>query len=637
MAMDSYSSNNDNKESKGSNMKTGSNMGGLFGLLGQANLFSSAHNIVEVNDIIKSLEDTVEHMRKNTASESQKLALPQEVQSITTDISPQLPGIAISTTVGSSCYVMPILFFKTGVTEVTESIFLANEAAPRGIAKVASSFMTAELMEKVKSVYTFRQSKQMDRVIIVSPMVVNLEAFIKNAVKHEEVITDVRASILKEWNTGLYNMVCLDVGKEGIKFPNPFKDGKMFGKDDSAVARIEAVNKLSIDGRPVPYNLSVKLSTTNKNNTQNLNSNNTRSVCTSYMNVTLDVMSAPQFQRARAMNPGQTVGPLVPVISTGLTIPGETLNNNNSMLTALLGLYGSIGANQPQFFSEAFRGKEVGHRGNISNFNGVLASVLPGIFNQQDYITNKNLNNAATVNNWLSRFVAPNAVYVMDLNAFSTDVSNTDFWWSIIAKQNNGASTYHRTLVMLLDSLTDGKFSTVINENASKGPARDRKKDWVLGDPILHATPIIMPTGIAEDKNGQWFDLAEVDGMFLRQENYFGINEPAVNEYLGLVCGQSGGEDKVRQFNIYTRLNQLFSSKVIVDGWSRRFIWDAPFFNTLARAMGAASTLSMSSSVMGAAWAMQNTNDYLSYTMTAVLNNQNSVGSMGSMGTYTHY
>lgn len=256
-----------NNVNQGQNTMSSDNA--LFGLLGAANLISSTNSISEVSDIIKSVEDTVKLLDRNTATQAQKLSLPRSINQMTSDISPQLPGIVISTVIGSKCYAMPILFFKSGVTEVTESIFLANEAMPRGIAKVATSFMTRELMEKVKSAYTIRDGQQMSAVVIVAPIVVNLEAFIKNAVKAEDMIADVRTTLLKEWNTGLYNLTCLDVTKAGVKMPSVFKDGKVFGKDEAAVARVEAVNKLTLDGRPVPHNLVVKLATTNKNNTQN--------------------------------------------------------------------------------------------------------------------------------------------------------------------------------------------------------------------------------------------------------------------------------------------------------------------------------------------------------------------------------
>ena len=622
----SFESNN-----KGTNDMSQENS--LFALLGQANLISSTSSITEVRDVSKALEETIEHLQKNTASQAQKLSLPQLVQNITSDISPQLPGITLSTVIAGTRYVMPILFFKQGITEQTEVIQLAGENMPRGIAKHASSFMTVELMEKVKQTSAYHQNKTLSKVIIVAPSVIDLEDYIKNAARAEDVAGAVRDTILKEWTTALFNYVIIEVAKAGAKFPSPFKDGQVFGKDSAAVARIEAVNKAVIDGKAAPYNLAVKLSTTNKNNTQNVNSNNTKSIATTHLTVSLETMNPQQFAQARQARPGAVVGPLVPVVSTGATTPGETLNGNNSMIPALLGLYASIGANNIQYLSEAFRGKEVGYRGNLSNFNNYMTQLL-GAGYSQSVLTDKNLTNAAVVNNWLNTYVSPTAVYVLDLACFTEDVSNSDFWWNIVTQPSG--SVYHKALVTMLDVLTNDGFSAVMAENAAK-PQRNQKTDWVLGDAILAPTPVLLPAGIARAKDGKWFNLAEVDAMFLRQDHYYGNNEVAVNEYQGLVGGQTQGDMKMRQYNIYTRLNQLFDTNVNITGWKRRFIWSDAFFNTLARAMASAGTLTMSSASMASMWTMQHSNDYLNYTMSAVIQQGlNNAGMGGFNGAYSN-
>lgn len=635
MALDPMNNNNNsdsNKPRQGNNNAAGNP---LFQLLSSQSLISSGHHITEVSDVVKRIEDTLKALKKNTAHEAQKLALPSEVQHLTTEISPQLPGITLSTVIGSDVYVMPVLFFKTGVTDVTESIFLQNEAVPRGIAKPATSFMDQTVMEKVKTQYQYRDGKQMNKVIIISPMVLNLEAYIKNALKVEDMLDEIRNVILKEWNTGLLNIANLEAVKAGFTQINPFKDGHKFGKDDTAVARIEPVSKLSIDGRPVPYNLAVKVSTTNKNNTQNPNSNQSRSVATSYLNVALETMTPQQFQASRARHPGAIVGPLVPVISTGLTVPGETLNNNNSILTALLGLYMSIGANNINYFSEAIRGKEVGNRGNIGNFNHYLSTMLPGVFGTSSYLTDKNLTNATVVNNWLGTYVAPQAVYVLDLASFSEDVANSDFWWQLVNKP--ASSTYHKVMINLLDQLTNNKFSELAAANAAL-PGRDPNKQWAPGDAILTPTNIMIPDGIAMGKDGKWFSLGEVDGMFLRQDQYFGNNEIAINEYQGLINGAVGGDNiKVRQFNIYTRLNSLFGANVMVEGWRRRLVWKNAFFSTFAEAMAGAGVLSLSASNMASLWTMQHNNDYLNYAISANISQNMQAQNLGFNGTWTQY
>lgn len=628
-------SNNGNNSSNNAGNNNVSSSNPLLALLGQQNLISSTHNITEVNDVVKRIEDVIEGLNKNTASEAQKMALPQKVQLITADISPNLPGISLHTVIAGQVFVQPVLFYKAGITEVTESVYLANEPAARAIAKPASNFMDGQLLERIKTQYSFINGKQASRVVILAPIVRNLEAFIKNQVAGEDMIQQVTNSILKEWSASLLNIATLEAAKEDVALPSPFKDGKLFGKDDSAVARIEAINKLVIDGVPTPYNLAAKVSTTNKNNTQNVNSSQSRSVATAHMTVSLEAMSLNQFTQARARQPGAVVGPLVPVISTGLTVPGETMNNNSSLITALVGLHASIGANNINYFSEAFRGKEVGHRGNISNFNFYLSQILGANFTTAQYITDKNILNAQSVNQWLNTYVAPQAVYVLDLSSFTSDVANTDFWWNLVGKPSG--STYHRALVIMLDALTNGEFSKLAAKNATNA-TRNPRTDWALGDAILKPTNIIMPNGIAQGKDGKWFDLAEVDGMFLRQDAYYGQNENAITEYQALICGAIGGDNiKVRQYNIYNRLNQLFGSNVILDGWNRRFIWENSFFATFAQAMASAGILSLSGSNMAAMWSMNTGNDYLNYAISAQLAQSVQTGGMGFSGSFSQY
>lgn len=635
MSLDSNNlNNNDQPKANNSNNNAGAT-NPLFALLAAQNLISSSHHMSEVSDVVKSIEDTLEVLNKNTASEAQKLSLPKDVNNTTSDISPNLPGIVLSNVIGGTAYVQPVLFFKTGVTEVTETLFIANESLPRATAKPAASFMDQTLLEKVRSAYSVRNGKQMNNVIIISPLVINLEVFIKNQVKQEEMVEDIRNVILKEWSTGLLNIATLDIAKAGIAMPNPFKDSKLFGKDDAAVARIEPVNKLIIDGKPTPYNLAVKVSTTNKNNTQNSTSSQTRSVATSYLNVALEAMGPQQFQQARAARPGQPVGPLVPVISTGVTIPGETLNNNNSLLTALLGLYASIGANNISYFTEAFRSKEVGNRGNLGNFNFYLSQILGQAYQTQQFLTDKNITNQQVVTNWLTTYVAPQAVYVLDLATFSDDSANADFWWNLVNKP--AGSTYHRALVNMADALSGNQFSVLAKDNANK-VGRDLRNEWAPGDAILRPTNIILPNGIAQGKDGKWFNLAEVDAMFLRQDQYYGNNEIAINEYQALTHGAVGGDNlKVRQFNIYNRLNQLFNSNVIVDGWNRRLVWENAFFATFAKAMATAGVLSLSGSNMSSMWTINTGNEYLNNVISAALSQNIQAGGMGFNGSYSQY
>lgn len=590
----------------------------LAALFGSTNLITSSHSATEVADVSKYLQEKVKELLANTAPEIQKATLPRFMQQLTSDITPHLPGIAMYTVLGTSCYVMPILFYKAGITDATDTIQMGNEA-PRGYAKTPTSFMTNDVMKKVKESFKVIDGKTMTNVVITAPMVMNLERYIKAGITGEDMAAKVGHKLLKEWQTGITNMAALETQKAGGQLPNPFAGGKLFGQHEAALARVESVHQLVVDGLPVPYNLAVKLATANKNNMTNYGNNTAKTILTSYLNVQLETMSPGQFNDVRARNPGRPCGPIVPVVVAGMSNPGETLHHNNSLMTQLLGLFASLAANAPVFFSEAFRGQQVGNRGNLGVFNNYMASILGPVYGADHNLTNKNITNIAVTNDWIQRYVAPQAVYAIDLIGYVDETSNNDFWFGITS--GDKSSTYVRSMISLCDLLTGGKFSALAKENTEKGANRDKSKEWAFGDAIMHRTNIIRPYGIAK-KGNAWFDLGEVDGMFLRQPEYYGTNEVAINEYNALLQGSMGNIDtRIRQYNILNRLQAMFNNDVIVEGWSLRYVFNQSFFNTLAQAMSAAGTLSVSGNNAAANWTMHVQNEILNMTMGASLSN----------------
>ncbi|QDB70465.1 hypothetical protein CF8_0052 [Aeromonas phage CF8] len=599
----------------------------LTALLGLHNITASQHQIPEIDAVIKDLDERVKNLRMNTAAEAQKATLPKAVQTLSTEISPQLPGIAVYTVIGKSVYVMPVLFFKNGITDATDTVQLQNEA-PRGFAKVPNSFMTKEILGRVKQAFAYVDSVKMEEVFILSQTVVNLERYIKNDITGDDLIRTVVNRLMDEWGIGLLSLGTMLAVKANMTLPSPFKNGKLFGEHDAAIARIEAMSKFVQNGSPTPYNLSVKLATTNRNqNGYNQNQNNSKSVITTNLNVQLEMMSPQQFQQHRMARTGAVgVGPLVPVVSIGNSIPGETLNHNSSPIAAILGLYAALSANGQATLAEAYRGKEVGNRGNLSVFNHSLAAMMPGAYGADKFLTDKNIMNIAVVSSWIQTYVSTNPVYVMDVAANLENSSTSEFWFGVASKDST--SPYYRAVVAAMNVLSNGKFSELANQNASEA-GRDKTKQWVLGDPIVHQTRVLRPRGIAQAKDGKWFDLGEIDAMFLRQPEYYGQNEQAIAEFMGLIQGSMGGDVRVRQFNIISRLQALTNNTAQVEGWDLRLIVGNSFANTMAQAMVAAGTISVSASNYNGQWTHQVDNEVLNMLMTATLAPQNQNASLG--------
>lgn len=608
----------------------------LGSLFGQSSLISSTHSVVEVTQIAKHIEDTIKDLKKQTASAEAISTLPGPVQHLTADITPNLPGIALAAQFGGEVYVMPVLFYKIGVTDATETMILANGEAPRGFAKAASTFMNKDLLGKVSASFKFFQNKKVENVVLTSPCVINLERYIKAGCVGEDMVREVSLALLREWQSGLLTMGVLQLTKAGADIPSPFKGGKVFGDMDSAIARIEPAYAPIICGQPTPYNLQVSLVTSSKNGQHNPNSPLAKTVCSTKLNVQLAAMTPNQFNSVRTRNPGRAVGPLVPIIVTGPTHPGETLNNNQSILSACLGLYAALAANNPRFFSEAFRGKEVGHRGNLGVFNNYMTTVMGPAYATNQYLTDKNIQNVTSVNEWIQRYVSQNAVYVLDVPMYGPDSSMADFWLSLAG--GSGQSTYARAMISIWNALTGNKFSEIANANLQL-PNRDKSKSWAPGDAVLTPTMTMRPRGIAKSltKDGEWFDLGEMDDMMLRQTEYYGTNETAIAELQALIQGNIAGVDqRVRQFNITNRLQQLFQNNVLIDGWDIRLVWSNGLFNTVAEAMVAAGTLSVSSANHAQNWYNDSSYEVLDMIMTAGLNQQQAVANVAAMGLYSN-
>lgn len=608
----------------------------LSALFVNSNLVAQNSMIPEVKMIAKSLEDAIEDLKKQVASPEQMAALPSTIQHLTSEITRDLPGITLAIKDEGVAYVMPVLFYKAGVTDATDTVVLSHGEAPRGFAKAASTFMNREMLGRVVDSFGTMGGKK-TTVNLVSPHVINLERYIKQELSTDDMVREATNAILGEWQAGLLTMGAMLMTKAGVPIPSPFKGGKLFGAQDSAVARVEAVYHPVIKGSVTPYNLAVSIVTANKNGFQNQgqNQNNTRTVCKTYLNVQLEALQQQQFQMMRMRAQGRPVQPLVPVISIGTTQAGEILNKNESILSAALGLFAALTANSLRFFSEGFRDKAVGHRGNLGNFNHYLMQALPGVFTNEHFLAAKNIQNVSVVNDWIQRFVNERAVYVSDVPLFGPESALSDFWLNLV--QNNVDSTYVKTFVAILDALTDKKFSKLATENSNLGKNRAANQ-WAYGDKILNYTNGIRPRGIAQGKDGKWFDLGQIDGMFLRQSDYYGTNEQAVAEYQALVDGTMPGMDQAtRQFNITNKLQQLFQNNVRFDGWDTRLFWSSSLFATLAEAMGAAGTLTVNSANHGNAWTMEFTNDLLEQFMSASVAAQGVTPGMNGYGMYTNY
>lgn len=601
---------------------SGVDLSAFLSIMGSQSIMASNNGILEMKDIKKNIEEVLKSQSSTAAAESIRSTIPT-MMDMSPDQSPHLPGIILYTEINQQVFLMPCLFFKKDIAQdALETINLGNNTAPQTYHKFAEAFFTQELRQKVKDAFNTLKGKQMKQVFIISNKVVDVDMYIQSAKDSDNAIISIGDDVLSEWYNAINNFGMMAVAStDPSKMPTVFRDGHLLGKDDTAVARIDTVqHPLMMDGHPVPFNLQVKLATAPKNNIYSQNYSNVKAVATTFLNVSLEVMSQEMYRRSLINNPmGIGTGPLVPVISLGKTIPGEQLNNNHSVMADMLGIFIQLSANSQVFFSEAFRQHEVGARGNISNLAQIAYQISGRQPQNSDILTPKSLQNQSLVMKFIQNYVSQRAVFVMDLANYTDRPSNNEFWWNLLTHKNGINSSYYKAFLMMLDKLSAGNFSKL---SRSAIENNREKTFWKPGDSILEQTSVIIPVGTAKGKNG-YFSLEEVDQMLLRDPIHYANNEQAIAQYVGLQNGSSGKDLRVRQYEMKKALEFLFSGNVSVVGWKSRWRFNDKFLNSFAEAMKGAGSITVTSNSATHNWEQQISNDYLMAVSTAMIQNTN--------------
>lgn len=644
--------NGNNKDwgSKADNHNTGKGVyGDLMAVLKNPSMYGNNNQIPEVEDVLNSLNDSLESIAKNGFDRLQKSIMPKAVR-LTSEINTRLPGIMLYNQYNGLGFVMPVLFYRSGVTDMPETIGFGNNELPQQMTKLPVTYMTEEVMIKVRNRVSSIDNANCSDVKIVSPMVVDIGIMMYTASNREEAVNRIVSNIIKEWESGLRQNIILIGTQQGLDIPVTYNTGEtgkgshgratIFGHDQNAIALVSPENKIALDGIPSPYNLSVKVTAVprNSNMFNHTNPNNTRLISKTYLNVSLEALNNAEYQQAKMRHSQMgsyvgNLGPLLPVISIGRTIPGEQLQDNVDIFSSVFGLFAAIAAGRREFFSEAFRGKDCGYRGSLINFNESLSQSigLPA----DKYLTDKNIINLNVVNDYIANMVSANPVYCMDLGNYGEDISNTDFWFNIAAAEFNGNfdSTYHRTLMKVLNIFSSNSFSEIVRANAAN-QSRNKSEDWATGDAILYDTPIIVPYGWGREADGQWSSLEEIDGMKLRSPNFYGNNDQEVSNYLGLSRGQGNLDMRLRQLHLTNRLREHFGpNNLELMGFKQRKVISSGFMNTIVKAMRHAGTITSSGPNSNSMWSNVVNNPYMEFGSSVSYGQQNNNASGFNFGT----
>ncbi len=602
---------NDNNNKKDNGHKEANSFGGvpsiLASLLGEASVLSNHRNMPEVADVSKIIKERIEELQGASLSSVRKSILPS-VTILTNNVSSALPGLCLSVSSGNTTYIMPVLFSNKDLTNAMEDIHLEGQNARRvSTPFTPTNYVTKELISAVTELFLAEgRGKNINNVAIINCFVVDVEMYHGEDITKDGLATILANTILPVWEDGFLVTACRATARENnIRLPSPFiMDKKAYGPSGMAIARVEAVPGSHVrNGVVTGSNLCVKVVTTNQQNQGQSSLSSSKEVCTVYGTVTLRGQyiqtyqmpangNVPQEMNYHLRIPTRPMGyyPLYPVVLMDYAKPGETMGSNGGLHSFFMGLYTLLTCNNNYLFSEAFRSKNVGSRGNLSNIETRVLEVTGGEPRSADIMmTEQRIMDSQFVNNWIHQNIAPRASFGMNISEFGNDAAIANFFMQLTSGTPEAKAERLKTIIAVIDSMTDNKFSELLKDNVASG------KGWNPNKPILYKTKIIAPQGTAK-WDGKTISLSEVDEMMICK--IFPKDPVAIQSWLALVYGVVDGQDeKSRRYNIRQRLNEMFDGAFHINTFANQWDFNPEFVILMGAAMDTIGSLNVTGSM----------------------------------------
>jgi len=576
----------------------------LIDLLGQSSLLGSQRIVPEVEETAKLIKERVQSLKDGTPGEKQKKILP-EVNIITKPINSSLPGLILSLAIGPVVYIMPVLFSNRNLTNTLEEIQLdqGNSQRKMSMPFAPVTYGRPELINEIKNHYKqSMQARGVNDCVIINMRIIDLEQYNTEEVQNVGKSQMLRDEIMRNWEQGLMVQIAtIGANTDNVKLPSPFNTpgNRPYGQHNSAIARVEPVRGQYVhEGQLSPANLSVRLQTATGNGYTG-NADQSREIVTAYATVGLMGVPLSQFrpdQGAMGMpymptmnGRPQGYAPLQPLVIMNHSKPGEAMGDATGLSTYFMGLYGVMATNNNYLFTEGVRSRQVGSRGSLVDMEYRIKQMELGLTRDKNTeMKEAKLADVDFTANWLRNNVGPKAVFASDLIEFGSEAAIANFLMNLTP----GAKDYakrSRTVVAIIDTMTDKNFSAIIKNNM------ETKTGWVPGKPILHMTNQLIPVGSALVQNKR-ISLGEVDEMFL--SHLYQDQQGPMNQYLENMYGSNPNQpEKVRRYNLWVSLNQIFSEGVNLFGFGRRCYWDPGFMAAFGQAMDSIGNLQVSGSM----------------------------------------
>lgn len=604
----SWQEGNENGNGENAYMAGHQDTNGLLGLFSITSMTSDNRNLIDVQEVAKLLKEYYKQIASSTTPEAQRKIIP-EVDIMSPGISSILPGIVLHRIVNNTIWVQGVLFSNKDLTISSEPIRYAAQGGmmqQMSVPLTPTSYADKYVIENLRKHFgQVAEREGVKQVAIINMVVCDLEMLNHPEAGDPKDRNQRQMNYLaQQWEMAVLVKVTQELPANNIALPSPFKDPKAaYGKDGHAEARVNAIqDRVNKAGYLSAANMEVVASTINNVNNVNSPQTNSKEIARAQAIVSLsgltfqayqanlaasgNMRGSDAFQQFMGMNGSvypQGYRPLHPVITMEHAQAGEMMNYNQGLFPFFYGLYLLMATNSNYVFTEALRKISVGARGNLSDLEPRIDGLLQGLMVPQNrlVLNEKNITDTDVVNQWIRQNVAPHATFRSNIVTNGPDSAINNY---LMRLSSNNRTEEIKAMVAVLDAMTGGKFSELLDRNQHSGTG------WTLDKPALHRTQMLVVNGLGEI-GGKKLNTLEVDEMFLGHIKGKSGQQSVMN-YLGIQYGNSQEEAKVRCQRLRQELHQsIFDGAVHINTFAQSCVWDPNLMALIGTAMDSIGTL----------------------------------------------
>lgn len=580
---------------------------GLGQLFGMASMTADNRNVKEVGETREALQKKYDDLKRSTTSEIQQAIIPT-IEVLTSSVSPQLPGLGFFRQFGDTLYIAAALFYNRNMSIGSERVNIntgMNMAQSLSIPLTPAQVAQGQFVNKLKEHYQrVAESKQAKHVQVINIVVVDLEMFAHpEAGEPKDYPEAISTYLATEWEEAIMVKTASEMTLMGKSIPSPFITKETpYGKENCAEARVTAISgRVNKAKHLTSSNIEVVVSTINNPANPAAFQANSREVARATGSVSLvgvtweEHVRMMQSQNAQHNNSliqnlmgiGQSnypsgYRPLRPVIALDTSQPGEMMGNNGGLHSYLFGLYTLLATNTQYVFMEGLRKASVGARGNLSSLEVRIDQLLKGVPAAGNptriKLDDKNIHDTDVLNVWIRQNVSPHATFQAIINPAGANSAVNNFLARLMDTSNNVNEV--KTLINTLDSLSGGRFTTLLQENQKL----NNGQGWNVTKPALIPTGIIGINGLATlgDRKLNPLELDEMMACTLKGKNIAAIEALLATMY-GTVQGESL-KQRTQKLRVEAA-SSIFDGALHINNFSISAIWHPELMALIGKSM----------------------------------------------------